>query len=95
MSVADIAIDVLKHWSDADIAKVRSIPRDKMIRYHSSVGQSIRNEYKLWDEKNPLTRQWTVDGPQLKDDVDVHRCHPDAVSMDVLYKIWDIVHERN
>lgn len=95
MSVADIAKDVIKHWGDADIVQVRNIPRADMIRYHSSVGRSIRNEYKLWDKKNPLTKQWVFDGPLLVDGADDHPCHPDAVSMDVLYKIWDIVHERN
>jgi uncharacterized Zn finger protein len=51
---------------------------DGMIRFHSSVGRDIRNNYGLWEKNNP----W------------VQNQHPDDVSFDVLKKVWRLVNEN-
>lgn len=94
-SVDAIALDVIKSWGADDMAQLRSIDRESMVKYHSTIGRFIRNEYKMWDVKNPLTKQWAIDEPMLVDGVNVHQNHPDNISMAVLYKLWDIAHECN
>lgn len=81
-----------------DYDLLKTIERDHMGRFHHGVGTHIRNEYKLWDENNPLTRPWFVDRAAgvteyMDDGIDCHPCHPDAVSMEILYKLWDRANE--
>jgi hypothetical protein len=80
-----------------DIAYTKNISKEEMIRLHHSVGQYIRNEYKLWNPMHPETKQWHSDRAQNLDvymahGLDCHPCHPDSVSMDILYEIWERIH---
>jgi len=54
---------------------LKTIPREDMIKFHHTEGRYIRNKYNLWDPDRPLTKD----------------AHPDDVSMNILYKIWDIL----
>lgn len=79
-----------KEISSEDRAYLQSIPRENMGLFHFTIGMNIRNEYKLWDKACPLTSQWIE---QIVDGCDCSPFHPDAVSMDILYSLWDRINE--
>jgi len=59
---------------------VNSDIRSHLIRYHSQIGMTIRNEYKLWEFT------WE---PELDDiGVDISEFHPDEVSYTILKNVW-------
>lgn len=57
-----------------------STPKEKLEMYHSSLGRSIRNEFKLWDN------EWV---PVIQDGTDCSPDHPDQVSMKVIETVWE------
>ena len=57
-----------------------SKPRESLINYHHTLGQSIRDQYRLWE------RKWE---PDLRDGIDYSPDHPDAVSQRVIEKTWE------
>ncbi len=61
-------------------------PKDKLIRFHHSLGQDIRNEFGLWDY---------VWEPKMEGGVDVSPDHPDAVSMRIIETVWERVQPTN
>ena len=64
--------------------KFLSTPKEKLVKYHDSLGRDIRNEFKLWD------RNWT---PVLDEfGCDASPDHPDQLSMKVIEEVWK---ERN
>jgi len=85
-------LDVNPH---EQIEYIKSLARFEMIRFHNNVGMYIRNTYNLWHKDCPLTCEWTRDTKDnnkihiTEQGIDEHPCHPDAVSMNILYKIWD------
>lgn len=58
-------------------------PKDKLVRYHTTLGRTIRNEYKLWDTA------WIAD---IREGVDCSPDHPDQVSLRVMETVWDHLH---
>jgi len=50
-----------------------------LAQYHSTLGRSIRNEFKLWKGS------WE---PELEGNVDYSTNHPDQVSQRVIEKVW-------
>jgi hypothetical protein len=67
-----------------------------MIIFHSGFGRRIRNEYGLWNPRCPLTEQYhRLSRKFNQHHITIHDpTHPDAVSMDILYRIWEIAHNR-
>ena len=57
------------------------IDKKKLVSYHNTLGQDIRNQYKMWEDK------WT---PIIKDGVDISPYHPDARSMLILKAVWEM-----
>lgn len=96
-TVQAIAEQIVSTFTEEDIAIVRDVAdRRSMVQFHLTVGMVIRNEYNFWID-HPLTEQYRIDTAagktdHLRDGIDYHLCHPDAVSMDVLCAVWDIVH---
>lgn len=95
----EIVADVLRQLDDGSICTLRNMPRDSMVVFHHGQGRYIRNEYKLWNPDNPLTKQWHKDRENdgkvgiNASGVDCHPQHPDAVSTEVLFAVWDKVNE--
>lgn len=54
-------------------------PEEKLVRYHGTLGYTIRREFKLWDTN------WT---PDIRDGVDYSPDHPDQISMRVIKEVW-------
>lgn len=57
-----------------------------LISYHTSLGRSIRNEFKLWENT------WT---PEIINGVDHSENHPDAISMNVIKEVWKRLQDEN
>lgn len=60
--------------------------KDNLVMFHHSLGMSIRNEFKLWENK------WE---PELIDGVDCSPNHPDAISMRIIERVWEMAHEKD
>lgn len=88
--------DVVSKMTPEDKMELSKLEAKDMIKFHHGVGTFIRNEYKLWDRNNPLTAIWFIDTESgnekyIKNGVDNHPNHPDAISMDILLGIWKTV----
>lgn len=91
-SVEAIAKDAWSRMDDADKEDIRNLHnKQDMIKYHHFAGRWIRNFYGLWNPKNRLTRKYFIDGDKfVRNGINYHPDHPDAVSQRVLDKIWEI-----
>ena len=70
---------VIMQEDDKKFLATRS--KESLIEFHHTVGREIRNEHKLWD------RKWT---PQIEGGCDVSDEHPDAVSMAIIERLWEL-----
>jgi hypothetical protein len=59
---------------------LKSCRQNELIRYHHTLGRSIRYEFKLWD------REWK---PDISNGIDISPRHPEQVSMSVIEKVWE------
>jgi len=81
--------------SKDEIEYLQTIKRDDMIEFHSTVGRGIRNDFRLWHTKNPLTKAFFEDGDKyIVNGVNLHPDHPDTVSCNVLYRVWDLANRH-
>lgn len=55
-------------------------PKNKLVKFHSTLGRTIRNEFKLWET------EWK---PEIRDGVDYSPDHPDQLSMRVMEEVWE------
>lgn len=104
-SVKEIVDDIITTLNPEDVHYITNMSLEKMQALHHSTGRSIRNEYKLWDENNPLTKQWFLDCKEseltgtphqhMKEGIDWHPNHPDSVSNDVLTLLWKELNEKH
>ncbi len=79
MDETEIINDMLLiQLSEEDKHNLKKFRQEDLITLHHSVGQTIRNYYRMWEEGNPYidTNSPTSDN------------HPDEVSMRVLAKTW-------
>lgn len=76
-----IVSDVLEHMTVEEAVEVRGTKEKDLILFHHTAGQHIRNKYKLWDEKNPFTKNY--EGCEDSD------FHADQFSNRVIKKVWD------
>lgn len=78
-----IVDEVLKWFDEAPVAAqimFKNSSLKDLHDYHHSLGQDIRNTFKLWEN------QWT---PELIDGVDYSPDHPDAISMRIIQTVWN------
>lgn len=91
-------IMMLDPHSRDDIAYLKSLSREDMSKLHHSLGTAVRNDYGLWDKNNILTKEWhdlraAGNEEGIRNGIDFHDKHPDAVSMKILHSIWEKVQE--
>ena len=60
----------------------KSVAKDKLVGYHHTLGRSIRNRLRLWDNK------WDH---EIINGIDYSPNHPDAVSMRIIETVWERV----
>jgi hypothetical protein len=77
-------IGIVENWFHKDTDENKKMfletPKEKLISYHTTLGRSIRNEFKLWD------REWK---PDVRNGVDYSPDHPDQISMRVIHGVWE------
>lgn len=79
MDEAEIINDILLiQLSEEDKHNLKKFRREDLISLHRSVGQIIRNYYRLWEKDNPYVD--TIN-PTSEN-------HPDELSMRVIGKAW-------
>lgn len=83
-SVLEMTEDLIARSSKEDRDTWRTIDESQLIEGHHGIGRNIRNDYRLWDPENPYTKLEDPDG----------ELHPDAVSMDVMGRVWAFYHTR-
>ncbi len=88
----EIVQAVFEDLQPSDFDVLKQVQRDDMIQFHHSVGMFIRNQYLLWDENNPLTMLNYE--PQVVNGMDENPKHPDAVSQEILRRVWDLANEQ-
>lgn len=83
MDEYEIVGDLLLHTlTDEDKQQLMEYEQQELIQLHSSLGQGIRNYYRLWEPDNPY-----VDSANP-----VSGKHPDDISFRVIEKAWAILH---
>ena len=70
---------ILNRWEDYEIHEFERCLSANLIRYHHTLGQWIRNEFKLW------ARPWAKEIDEQG--VDMSPNHPDAISMEVIREV--------
>lgn len=83
--IDEIVKDVFNSLVDDEKSSLNQCPKDDLIGYHHSAGRFIRNHYKLWETS------WT---PEIVDGVDYSPNHPDAVSMQIIERVWELVKQE-
>lgn len=78
LSEDEIVSDLVNNLSDEEALLLMEIPFDRLIGLHISVGMQIRNQYKLWDRRNPYVDVDDPMGPRF----------PDQVSQRIIEKVW-------
>ena len=66
--------DILADTNEEDVKGWQSISFDNLVKFHHTTGRDIRNQYKMWDSKNPYNQ----------DRSSARR------SMDIIKRIWKI-----
>lgn len=83
-------VAVVNNWFQKDTPENKKIflktPKNKLFQYNTILGRSIRNEFKLWET------EWE---PQIKDGVDYSPMHPDAISLTVIERVWELNQNEN
>lgn len=72
----EVVDDVMANMSDEWKKEFKSCSRAKVITYHHTLGRYIRDHYGLWQGDSPACRGK----------------HPDAVSTNVMKKVWERLH---
>lgn len=83
----NIARHFYEHLADKlPSIKLEGMNLNETVHLHKTVGQVIRNDYKLWLNNHPLTKSWFEN--QNPDH------HPDRVSMDIINLAWRLANEN-
>ena len=84
--IVEEVIQWLSEASDREVEEFINCPREKLIRYHSTLGREIRNHFNLW--AIPWNPEIDYQG------CDCSPYHPDQASMTIINRVWAIVQER-
>ena len=86
MDIETYANTILNELSVHDKSHMITIgDNDELALLHHSLGQYIRNKFKLWSVS------WT---PELVDGIDYSPNHPDAVSFKVIENIYNMLKQH-
>jgi hypothetical protein len=76
-TVDEAVARILSTMSAEDQARVRSTPKDELIRYHMGWGTGIRNSFGLWKGNKELLNSCGYEG-----------IHPDTCSDIIIHRVW-------
>lgn len=80
--IIKVAKEVKDFLATETINELKSTPEENLIDWHHSLGQHIRNKYKLW------SRSWI---PNIVNGIDISEDHPDAISMKIIEEIYKML----
>lgn len=83
--IIDIAKEVKNFLAKETVDELKSTDVEDLIDWHHSLGQHIRNKYKLW------SRSWI---PNIVNGCDISEDHPDAISMKIIQEIYKMLNEE-
>jgi hypothetical protein len=72
---------MLDKFTSKELEKFINTPKEKLVKYHDSLGRDIRYEFKLWEN------EWK---PNIKNGVDHSEDHPEQISLKVIEKVWKL-----
>lgn len=82
--IDELAEKVINLLHEDDRQYLKETCKDDLILLHHTLGRHIRNQFGLWELK------WT---PVIVDGIDVSEDHPDAISMKIIERTWEILKE--
>lgn len=82
LSPEEIVEDLLISLSSKELKQLQKTTEKDLIFYHMSLGKYIRNEYKLWEPKNPYIV------PLRKTHAEYQPLHPDELSFTIIGMLW-------
>ena len=85
----DEMVGIVENWirkeTEENKKQFLDTPKEKLVKYHTTLGRSIRNEFKLWDTS------WV---PDIQNGVDQSPEHPDQMSIRVIEEVWGRLNNR-
>ena len=76
-------VEIVENWirkeTEENKKEFLNTPKEKLVKYHTTLGRTIRNKFKLWDTS------WN---PDMQNGVDHSPDHPDQVSLRVIEEVW-------
>jgi hypothetical protein len=90
-TVSSIIDDVLASMDPNGFDEAKGYPKEDLPLLHHTMGRQIRNDYGFWSD-SPLTKNWreNVCMRDVRNGVDFSEDHPDAVSMFIIRRVWEI-----
>jgi hypothetical protein len=87
LSEDEIVADLLARikTSPAALDTWLKVKQDSLIQAHHTVGRSIRNDYGLWDVRNPHV---VLDAPPNNEGLIDHPNYPDQMSHRIIERVW-------
>ena len=83
----EIVEDLMLYKLDTVAVNVlRKMAESELIELHKLTGDTVRREYRLWDNSNPVTMLNYI--PNMSMGVDVNPKHPEAMSYSIIRTIW-------
>lgn len=82
VSIAEMENELLTqfHCQPAELQEdFKNCTEQALVGYHHTLGQHLRNHFRLWE------RKWE---PEIVNGVDRSPDHPDTVSMQVIHNVW-------
>lgn len=84
MNNREIVDDLKSNMKRKDLIYIKNLDKDDLITLHHSLGQDIRNTYKLWSRNWIPSKHEVVNGILI----DVSPDHPDQLSMTIIEELW-------
>lgn len=91
----DIVNDILDNLEPQEHRLWQEVAFKDLIQFHSTLGRSIRNYYKLWHQDCPMTSCALSPSRGRQSMPDSSPFHPDAISQRIIEKVWCALHGAN
>ena len=81
---------VINALKPEELNKLLSAPKGDLPKFHFDLGLWIRNNFKLFDNENPLIKDIRSRNPKYRFLID-----PDEISTDIIEAVWEKLHDTN
>jgi len=86
----EIVVDLIQSLKLETKKAIANVDEQNLVSFHMTLGRAVRNNYKLWDEDNPLTTKWHKEphNRHIISGIDYSEDHPDYVSGEIIKEVW-------